>query len=167
MDDTDDLLDQARQRLEELEEEGEADDLGERVELDELDTFLGRWRGEGVMRTKERGSVDVYLLWDRDGAKRFHYRNTRLVWEIEDLKPQIGDEIAIVRGEDLEAQGDRNPTQRYAVKIRPCSDPLPGEEPKGELSAKGGQLADDEELPFLCPAGSDTRSAPAAAAATG
>jgi len=132
----DELLEETIRRLAELEaEEQDLVELGERVELAELENFRGRWRGVGPMRTKD-GTKDVYLLWDETGQPRFHYQTTRLVWEIEDLNLQVGDEIAIVRGKDLPATGDRNPTQRFAVRIRPCKDPLPGQ----------GEQAD--EIPF-------------------
>ncbi len=132
----DELLEETIRRLAELEaEEQDLVELGERVELAELENFRGRWRGVGPMRTKD-GAKDVFLLWDAAGVLRFHYQVTRLSWEISALNPQVGDEVAIVRGRDLPATGDRNPTQRFAVRIRPCRDPLPGQ----------GEQAD--EVPF-------------------
>jgi hypothetical protein len=137
MSERDDLLTEARRRLQEIEKEDEnGGELGERIDLNELESFVGRWRGEGTMRSKEGDSFDVYLLWDEEGQRRFHYRNARLVWEIDAAKPSIGDEIAIVRGTDLPAQGDFNPTQRFAVRTRSCSDPLPEGHPRqANLSA--------------------------------
>jgi hypothetical protein len=136
----DDLVKEARERLAELEEQ-EEDELGERVTLDVDEVFTGRWRGEGVMRTKE-GEADVYLLWDGNGAPRFHYRATRLVWEVEEGQPQVGDAVVIVRGKDIPAtSADRNPTQRFALKVRPCSDPLPGQ-------ARGELPESEDDIPF-------------------
>jgi hypothetical protein len=135
---TDDLLEQARARLQELEQEEDqhGGELGERIDLAEQESFVGRWRGAGVMRGKSGDEIDVYLFWDKDDGRRFHYRNTRLVWEIDELKPTIGDRVAIVRGTDLPAEAGKNPTKRFAVRVQPSSDPLP----EGEGS--------DDDLPF-------------------
>jgi hypothetical protein len=142
----DDLVKEARERLVELEER-EDDELGERVTLLVDEVFTGRWRGEGVMRTKEGDTIDVYLLWDANEAPRFHYKSTRLVWEVEEAKPQIGDAVVVVRGKDIPAtSADRNPTQRFALKVRPCSDPLPGQAPQAELPKGEGKSGDD--IPF-------------------
>src|SRR5438876_2429895 len=127
-DDFDDLLRSAQGRLrEQEEEEGNLDELGDLVELDVGEHFHGRWRGDGQMRTKD-GLVDVYLLWSRDGAPRFIYRHARLVWEIEELRPQVGDQVLILRGPSVEFErgGDSYTSYRYAVRARACSDPLPG-----------------------------------------
>jgi hypothetical protein len=126
--DEDDLIKETRERLAELEAEEKAEvELGSRVELAENEAFRGRWRGDdGTMRTKD-GSISVYLVWNAADEPQFLYKATRLVWEIEEAKPQVGDSIAIVRGKDIPAtSSDRNPTQRFAVKVEPCSDPLPG-----------------------------------------
>src|SRR5262245_28810140 len=116
------LLAEARARLAELDEADE-DDLGDRVELEPGDGFAGHWRGEGVMRTKEGEEIPVYLLREREGRLRFHYRNAALVREIEELRPEVGDEIAIVRGEDreFEVQGEGRRMMRFAVRVRPAS----------------------------------------------
>jgi hypothetical protein len=131
-----DLLAEARRRLAELEETDDGDELGERVELDVGDGFLGRWRGEGTMRTKDGDEILVYLLWDED-RPRFHYRNAALVSEIEELKPQVGDDVAIARGEDreFEVKGERRTMKRFAVRVRPCTDPLPGPAPEPAAAA--------------------------------
>jgi hypothetical protein len=127
----DELLKEAKGRLveQEAEEEEASAELGEGVDLSEGETFVGRWRGYGTAPTK-RGIVDVYLLWDTDKAKRFIWPKTRLEREISELQPNVGDEIAIVRGHDIpNSDPDRNPTQRYAVKVRSCEEPLPGDSP--------------------------------------
>jgi hypothetical protein len=140
------LLTEAQLRLQELEKQQQDDevDWGDRVELDPGDSFVGRWKGETEGRGKDGGTFTVYLFWDRDNKRRFMFQTTRLGWEIRDLAPQLGDEIAVVRGTDLPAQSGKNPTQRYAVRSRPCSDPLP------ETPTEGGgeQLAVDADIPF-------------------
>jgi hypothetical protein len=144
----DDLVKEARERLVELEEH-EEEELGDRVTLIVDEVFTGRWRSEGVMRTKDGETIDVYLVWDATGAPRFHYKSTRLVWEVEETKPQIGDTIVIVRGKDLPAtSADRNPTQRFALKVRPCSDPPPGQESQAELEQSKSEGDGEDDIPF-------------------
>jgi hypothetical protein len=143
---SDELLTEARLRLQELEKQQKDDevDWGDRIELQPGDSFVGRWKGETEGHNKDGGTFTVYLLWDRDGKRRFMFQTTRLGWEIRDLAPAVGDEIAVVRGTDLLAQSGRSPTQRYAVRSRPCSDPLP--ETPSETG--GEQLAVDDDIPF-------------------
>jgi hypothetical protein len=143
------LLTEARLRLQELEKQQPDDEIdwGERIELEPGDSFVGRWRGDTTGRSKDGGTFTVYLFWDRDGSHRFMFSTTRLSWEIDDLKPTVGDEIAVVRGTDLPAQSGKNPTQRYAVRTRPSSDPLPGAT-GGSTEGEAQQLTVDEDIPF-------------------
>jgi hypothetical protein len=125
--DWEELLAQAKRRLAEQEagEQEASAELGEVVELDEQEAFTGRYRGSGQTPTK-RGVVDVVLLWDDTGAERFIWPKTRLQWELDELQPNVGDEIVIVRGTDIPSSDpDRNPTQRFAVMVRAGDDPLP------------------------------------------
>jgi hypothetical protein len=136
--DWDQLLAEARQRLDEWAEGGE---LGVSVTLEEHGSFLGRFRGLGTAATK-RGDVGVFLVWDEHGEKRFFWSKTMLQREFDELQPNVGDEIAIVRGDDIpNSDPDRSPTQRYAVKARPSLEPLPGES------------ATDADIPFMPTAG--------------
>jgi hypothetical protein len=138
---TDDLLEQARTRLRELEEQdSEGGELGDRVELAPGDYFRGKYRGEVFMRTKEGDELPVVALLDLDGRNRFHYRNAGLVTELDTCRPEIGDEIVIVRGEDVEyeSQGEQRRMHRYAVRVKPSSEPLPGPAASTE----------DDEFPF-------------------
>jgi hypothetical protein len=131
------LLSEARARLTEPEGQG-GGELGDRVELDEGEHFLGRWRGTGVMNTRAGEQLEVFTLWDQDDRPRFHYRNTNLVEEIAAANPSIGDEIVIVRGNDVafEKQGERRTMKRFAVRARPSTKPLPaGAQPSGALDA--------------------------------
>jgi hypothetical protein len=135
----DELLAEARARLHELEEQGgESDELGERVELAPGDYFRGRFRGEAAMRTKEGDLITVVALWDNDDRPRFHYRNRSLADELELSRPTIGDEIVIVRGDDVEfeAQGEQRRMHRYSVAVRNSGAPLPG------------APSDSEKIPF-------------------
>jgi hypothetical protein len=127
----DELLEQARARLRELEElSDEAGELGERVALLPGDHFRGRWRSDGLeMRTKEGETLLVYGLWDEGGKRRFHYQNAALIVEVEAARPAVGDEVVIVRGEDrsFETQDELRTMHRYAVSSKPCPEPLPEE----------------------------------------
>jgi hypothetical protein len=134
----DELLAEAKSRLaeQEAEEEEASSELGESVALAEQETFVGRFRGSSQAHTK-CGLAAVLLLWDGDGARRFIWMKTRLRRELDELQPNIGDEIAIVRGTDIPSSDpDRNPMQRFAVRTRASDKPLP-EEP-----------AEDDDLPF-------------------
>jgi hypothetical protein len=138
---TDDLLEQARARLRELEEQdSEGGELGDRVELAVGDYFRGRFRGEATMVNKEGERIAVVALWDVDGRLRFHYRNAGLVAELDASRPDVGDEIVIVRGEDVEfeAQGEQRRMHRYAVRVKSSTEPLPGNATPDE----------DSEFPF-------------------
>jgi hypothetical protein len=138
---SEDLLAQAQARLQELEQLGDGGDLGDRVELESGEHFAGRFRGEATMHAKDGDSFPVIALWDEDGGLRFHYRNAALVEELLECDPAIGDELVIVRGQDyaFEVNGEPRTKHRYAVRIRPSPDPLPG---------RGEQPADDDEVPF-------------------
>ena len=76
----------------------------------------------------EAGEVDVFLVWDDDGARRFIWPKTRLQREIDELQPNVGDEIAIVRGngQPVERPG---PEPDAAVRGQRVLRPLPDEEP--------------------------------------
>jgi hypothetical protein len=124
----DDLLGEAQARLRE-QEENSNEELGERVALERGEHFLGRWRGEITMHTKDGDSFPVYGLWDSEGQPRFHYRNAALADEIAECNPAIGDVIVIVRGEEdyeFEFEGESRTKHRYAVRTRSSSEPLPG-----------------------------------------
>jgi hypothetical protein len=144
----DELIKEAQAQLveQEAEEQEASAELGESVELAEEEAFTGRWRGYGKAWTK-RGEVDVFLVWDTSGARRFAWPKTRLQREIDELQPNVGDEIAIVRGVDIpNSDPDRNPTQRYAVRVRASSAPLPDEEPTAQPSAAASV---DDHIPFM------------------
>jgi len=143
---TDDLLEQAQARLQELEEQDDGDELGDRIELAPGEYFRGRWRGEAVMRTKEGDTFPVFALWDFDGKPRFHYKNAALVLEVDESRPGVGDEIVIVRGEDreYETQGEQRRMHRYAVRTKSSSEQLPGQ----AAAPAQGELGDDEGIPF-------------------
>lgn len=146
----DDLIKEAQAHLAEQEagEQEASAELGAIVDLDEHGVFTGRWRGAGKAWTK-RGEVDVFLLWDGDGARRFIWPKMRLQREIDELQPNVGDEIVIVRGVDIPSSDpDRNPTQRYAVRVRPSEEPLPEEVPASKLPAAGASESADDDIPF-------------------
>lgn len=144
----DDLLQEAKERLQQQEDEDQVgDDLGDQIELGVGEHFHGRWRGDdGTMQTRD-GAVSVYLLWDQDGGRHFHYKNARLVQEIDDLRPTVGDEVLILRGPDVEftAKGGETRTMyRFAVRARPCPDPLPAGRPTSAVASG----SPDDDFPF-------------------
>jgi hypothetical protein len=133
---TDDLLEQTRARLRELEEQSrDSDELGDRVELAPGDYFRGRYRGETTMRTKDGEEITVVALWDVGGKHRFHYQNAGLISELDAAKPDVGDEIVIVRGQDVafEKGGETRTMHRYAVRTKPSAAPLPGGAEKPDI----------------------------------
>jgi hypothetical protein len=135
----DDLLQQARTRLQELEEQA-GDELGDRVELAVGEHFRGRYRGSLQMRNREGDVFAVLGLWGEDGRARFHYMNAALRLEMDTLAPlEVGAEVVLVRGEDktFEKDGQMRTMHRYALAARPCSDPLPG-----------SASQDDDDIPF-------------------
>jgi hypothetical protein len=149
MSDWDDLIKEAQAHLaeQEAEEQEASAELGESVDLEELGVFTGRWRGYGKAWTK-RGEVDVFLLWDDGGARRFIWPKMRLQREIDELQPNVGDKIAIVRGADIPSTApERNPTQRYAVRVRPSEEPLPEGGPAAEGEPAEAPAVDDD-VPF-------------------
>jgi hypothetical protein len=154
-DNWDELLEQARAKLREQDEVNA--EIGADLTPEPDGHVAGRWRGIGQMTTK-RGLVDVYLLWARDDDRPgFVYQHARLVQEVEAEQPQLGDRVLILRGptETFEKDGESRTIYPYVLRREPCDDPLPG-----------GTTGDDQDIPFLYPGGSDTRSASSAAAAT-
>jgi hypothetical protein len=145
--DADDLLERARERLRELEETA-VDELGDRVELQPGEHFRGRWRADEVsMRTKNGETFSVYGLWDAEGKPRFHYRNAALADEIDSVRPNVGDEVLILRGEkdrEFELDGETKKAHRYAVRCKPSTAPLPAL-PSGDQPA---EPEPDDGIPF-------------------
>jgi hypothetical protein len=143
----DDLLREAQETLRERESDPNAE-LGDDMTPEPEASFAGRWRGPGQMTTK-RGSVDVYLVWGRDGRPGFIYQTAGLVQEVETEQPQLGDEVLVLRGptREFEKDGETRRTYPYVLRRRSCSDPLPGGAPEG-APPSGGQLGLDKDIPF-------------------
>lgn len=142
----DELVEETRRALaeQEAEEVEQSEQLGESVELDEGEAFTGRFRGYGKAFTRN-GEREVALVWDADGKRRFFWPKARLTRELDELRPAVGDEVAVVRGADIPSSDpDRNPTQRFAVRVRPCGDPLPGD----RKTATAGGSPPDSDIPF-------------------
>lgn len=127
MSDWDELLEQARARLTEQQEAGDVNaSLGEEMTPEPGGHLAGRWRGKGQMATK-RGTIDVYLVWNRDGAPGFLYQSARLVREVDAERPEVGDRVLVLRGEteEFEKDGETHQVFPYVLRREPCSDPLP------------------------------------------
>jgi hypothetical protein len=122
------LLDEARQELTRQEEENPNADLGEDMTPAEDSYVQGRWRGLGEMQTKE-GKRTVALVWRAgDNAPGFLYGHAQLLAQVDELQPELGDEVLALRGptQYYEKQGEERKTYPYALRKRPCADPLPG-----------------------------------------
>jgi hypothetical protein len=163
----DELLNEAREALQEQQDENPNADAGDDMTPPEEGHFMGRWRGAGKLQTKERGLVDVFLVWDRDDNRGFLWASTRLVQEVKAEQPQVGDRVLVLRGptETFEKDGEARKVFPFVLRRQACADPLP-EQPAAPQVAAGEEPASDEDIPFLCLARSVTRSVRAAAAAT-
>jgi hypothetical protein len=138
----DDLLNEAREALRRQEDESPNGELGDLMTPEPLAYFTGRVRGTGVMQTRD-GTRGVYLVWDEADKPGFLYQHAKLVAQWEEVDPEIGDEILVLRGAtvEFEKSGEPRETFPYVVRKRPCSRPLPGSE-----TESGG--ADDDGIPF-------------------
>jgi hypothetical protein len=133
----DELLREARERL--AADTGRGD-LGEGMTPEAGSAFRGRWRGESVMQT-QAGERQVFLVWDEDCRPGFLYAHARLVAEVDEQRPSIGDRVLVLRGDDesfVANTGDERTIFPYALVVRPCVEPLPD-----RLSPIG-----DEDIPF-------------------
>jgi hypothetical protein len=130
------------------------DEWGEQVQLEVGEFFDGRHRGFA-----DGGKSGAWLLWGDNGELLFIWNAYRLQQGYDRENPSIGDRVVIFRDEDYRTQYDAEGEASglgYGVATKPCSDPLP----------EGGASEADDGIPFLCPAGGDTRPAPAAVAGT-
>jgi hypothetical protein len=128
----DELLAEARQRLAELEEKQAGDvDWGEKLDLQPGASFRGRYRGETTGTSKDGGEFGLVLLWGPDGEHRFTFVTAALRSELDTVRPDVGDEIVVVRGDDraFEVNGEPRTMHRYAVAARPSEAALPGDPP--------------------------------------
>lgn len=145
MNDWQQLLDEAQQAMRE-QQDNPNDTLGDDMTPEPEAHFAGRWRGDGTMLTN-RGTIDVYLVWDRDNKAGFLYRHARLVQEVDAERPQVGDRVLVLRGpaETFEKNGEQRTVYPYVLRRRECADPLP-EQPVAV--AAGDQPASDSDIPF-------------------
>jgi hypothetical protein len=141
----DELLREAEEALRERQEHEPNVGIGDDMSPGAGEHLRARWRGDGEMATKERGVIPVYLVWDVDGRPGFVYQHSQLVQEVEAERPQVGDEVVIVRGEDRHFTtkgGEERTVFPYVLKRRECADPLPG------ATAELPEAASDEDIPF-------------------
>lgn len=148
--DWNELLAEAQEELRAQEEVNS--DLGDEFTPQPESYFMGRWRGSGKMQTKERGEVDVYLVWHRDGDRPgFLYQHARLVQEVEAKRPQVGDRVLVLRGptETFEKDGEARSIFPYVLRLQECGDPLPGETtPPQQIAASDEPVGVDLDIPF-------------------
>jgi hypothetical protein len=137
----DELLREAEQIFREREENDPNAELGDDMTPDPEGHFRGRWRGTGLMTTKGGSERGVFLVWNIDGEPGFLYQHTALVHEVDEIQPQIGDEVLVFRGPTREfttKDGDERQVFPYVLRKRECSDPLP------DASTE----RPDDEIPF-------------------
>lgn len=150
--DWEEMLREAQERLAAMEGGGGNADLGEAMTPEPEDHFAGRWRGVGQMQTRH-GERDVYLVWRAgDDAPGFLYQHARLVVEVDLERPDVGDEVLILRGptEYFEKAGEQRTVFPYVLRKRPCSDPPPADEPVPVApTSPAGESRLDDDIPFM------------------
>lgn len=116
------------------------EDWGERIEsLNETgDVFTGVWNGEVADDAFEGHSRRVYLLWDDSGAAVWVRGKWSLNNEVDRVRPEPGDRVAIYVGDSWEGKGGISGFY-FGLEKEPCTDPLPGQPVGG-----GG----DSDIPF-------------------
>jgi hypothetical protein len=158
----DELLDEARAALREQDENDPNAELGDAMTPNPEDHLQGRWRGEGEMLTRG-GRRRVFFVWRRgDNKPGFLYAHAQLVAQVDEQQPQVGDEVLVLRGPTREYEtkdGEQREVFPYVLRRRECAEPLPG---AGLPPGTGGDEPDEDDIPFLCQGGSDTRSASSA-----
>jgi hypothetical protein len=146
----DELLAEAHARLDELSNGAEGRELGDAIVLDVGEHWRGRWHGEGTLPTRE-GPRSVYLVWNVDGSPGFFFQHSRLVQEVEEARPAIGDDVLVLRGEDVAwvtKEGDERTMFAYSVVVRRSDDPLPGAGAATAAPQPTGGGALDDDVPF-------------------
>jgi hypothetical protein len=129
-------LDQAARDRENLvaraKERAEASPLpegwGYRIQLEEGDSFVGRWRSDAV--DEQNDNRRVYLFWDEKGERCFSRHYAALGREIDRAAPKPGDTIVVYRGDNY--TGQQGTGYSFGVETEPNEAPLP----------------DDDEIPF-------------------
>jgi hypothetical protein len=117
----DDLITQAKERAE---ASPLPDGWGHRIQLDPGAHFTGRWRGETTDEAHDNRRV--FLFWDDDSQLCFSRFYAALGREIDSTKPNIGDTIVIVRGDDY--TGAQGTGYSFGVATGPNDDPLPDDD---------------------------------------
>jgi hypothetical protein len=118
----DDLITRARQRAE---SGGVDESWGTLLDLEEDETFDGRYRGATTDPDNGRA---IWPLWDQDDELRWSRNYASLEREMEKAAPSIGDRIVIYRGDNYKTayDGDKGPKGRsFGVVCEPSDRPLP------------------------------------------
>jgi hypothetical protein len=97
------------------------EEWGYRVQLDEGEHFIGRWRGETIDEANENRRI--FLLWDEDCEPCFSRFYAALGREIDRAGPSVGDTIVVFRGKDY--IGKEGTGYAFGVETEPNEAPLP------------------------------------------
>ena len=117
----DDLFDEAE---EELRQQETPEAWGELRQPAEHERLLARYLGEDVMPPF---NDVVYRFVDYPGEPTPFYlkHKAQLGKAIDEANVKVGDIVALVRGADKDI-GKPNPMETWAVRAKPCDDPVPG-----------------------------------------
>ena len=109
---------------EELRQQEVPEAWGELRQPAEHERLLTRFLGEALLPPFN----NVILRFvDYPGEPTAFYlkHKTQLGRGLDDANAQVGDVVALVRGEDKDI-GKEHPMETWAVRAKPCSEPLPG-----------------------------------------
>jgi hypothetical protein len=140
----DDLIARAKERAE---TPPTPEEWGYRVQIEEGESFVGRWHTETV--DEDNNNRPIYLFWDESGEPCFSRHYASLERELKREDPAVGATVVVYRGDNYKTQYDdegESSGQSYGVTSEPNDDPLPG--PSGEAKPADAQLADGGEFPF-------------------
>jgi hypothetical protein len=124
MSERDDLVAKAKARAD---AGGLDESWGELVDLDEDESFVGRYRG---LTADPQNDRPIHLFWGENGELRWSRSYAALDRELEEARPQIGDRIVVYRGRNYKTafDGDEGPKGRsFGVVCEPTDEPPPAE----------------------------------------
>lgn len=116
---------------------------GWRVALDPGDSFVGRWRGQTT--DTDNDDRPIYLLWGENNEACFIRHYAALGRAIEAEQPEVGDRVAIHRGDDYQSQNGTG--YAFGIASEPCTEPIPDHDGSGTAGTADLTLP-DEDIPF-------------------